>query len=123
MANLDYFERALDDKNRLTIPADIRAEFGGGGVVITRGFGSYLHLYSQKVWEAQMEPALRGDILDEKTADLNVKFRTGKSATKMDTKQGRITIETHLLEYAGITKNIVAVRAGEYWRISKPPSN
>ncbi len=120
MADLDYFERALDDKNRLTIPAEIRSEFSGGQVVITRGFGNYLHLYSRKVWDSQMEPALRGAILDEQTADLNVKFRSGKSATKMDLKQGRITIEAHLLEYAGITKQVVAVRAGDYWRLSRP---
>ena len=118
MTDLDYFERTLDDKNRLTIPAEIRPEFEGGKVVITRGFRNYLHLYSKVVWEKQMEPALRGSILDEQTADLNVKFRTGKSASKMDTKQGRITLEQHLLEYAGITKGVVAVRAGDYWRLS-----
>lgn len=118
MANLDYFERALDDKNRLTIPAEIRPEFESKEVVITRGFQNYLHLYPKHVWDKQMEPALRGDILDEQTADLNVKFRTGKSDSKMDTKQGRITLEQHLLDYAGITKQVVATRAGDYWRLS-----
>ena len=44
---LDYFERALDSKNRLTIPAELRHEFEGGEVVITRGFGQYLHIYKQ----------------------------------------------------------------------------
>jgi division/cell wall cluster transcriptional repressor MraZ len=120
MASLDYFERDLDDKNRLTIPAGIRSEFKVGEVVITRGFRRYLHLYSKQVWEKQMEAALRGDILDERVADLNVKFRSGKSTAKMDTKQGRIILEQHLLDYAGITKKVVAVRAGDYWRISAP---
>lgn len=118
MANLDYFERDLDDKHRLTIPAEVRDEFEGGGVVITRGFQKYLHLYSQAVWQKQMEPALKGDILDERTADLNVKFRSGKSATTMDKKQGRIVIEQHLLDYAGIKKQVIAVRAGQYWRLT-----
>jgi DNA-binding transcriptional regulator/RsmH inhibitor MraZ len=36
----------------------------------------------------------------------------------MDQKQGRITVEQHLLEYAGIGKEVVAVRAGKYWRLS-----
>lgn len=118
MTDLDYFERTLDDKNRLTIPAELRAEFKGGEVVITRGFKKYLHLYARSVWEASMEPALNGDILDERTADLNVKFRTGKSTTRMDAKQGRITLEDHLLKYAGIKRKVVAVRAGSYWRLS-----
>ena len=116
MAKLDYFERKLDDKRRLTIPTELRSEFESG-VVMTRGFGTYLHLYPQDVWDREVETALSGSILDERVADLNVKFRRGKSAAELDVKQGRITVEQHLLEYAGITKDIVAIRAGEYFRI------
>jgi MraZ protein len=117
MKQLDYFERKLDDKNRLTIPAEIRAELGRE-VVVTPGFKNYLHLYSKKVWEEKMEPALHGDILDEHLADLNVKFRKGKTEASLDAKQGRIILEQHLLKYAGIRKQIVAVRAGSYWRLT-----
>ncbi len=115
---MDYFERKLDDKNRLTLPAELRHEFEGGQVVVTRGFKRYLHLYTEKTWNQEMEPALSGDILDERTADLNVQFRTGKTAGSLDSKQGRITIEQHLLDYAGISKEVVAVRAGKYWRLT-----
>jgi division/cell wall cluster transcriptional repressor MraZ len=115
---MDFFERKLDDKNRLTMPAELRHEFEGGKVIITRGFANYLHLYTEKVWNEDMETALKGDILDERTADLNVQFRLGKSATGMDAKQGRITIEQHLLDFAGIGKEVVAVRAGKYWRLT-----
>ncbi len=117
MATVDYFERKLDDKRRLTIPAELRAEFASG-VVITRGFQQYLHLYPQNVWQEQVEPQLQGSILDERTADLNVQFRSGKTDSELDQKQGRITIEQHLLDYAGIDHEVVAVRAGRYWRIS-----
>lgn len=116
MAVTDYFERRLDDKRRLTIPSELRAEFAGG-VVITRGFGQYLHIYPQIVWDQEVEAALSGNILDEKVADLNVQFRTGKTSTQLDEKQGRITIEQHLLTYAGIDKSVACVRAGKYWRL------
>ena len=112
----DYFERKLDDKRRLTIPAELRAEFSSG-VVITRGFGSYLHLYPKSVWIELVEPALQGDILSEETADKNVQFRMGKIESEIDAKQGRITLEQHLLDYAGIGRDVVAVRAGRYWRL------
>ena len=112
----DYFERKLDDKRRLTIPAELRAEFASG-VVVTRGFGKYLHLYPKDVWDQTVEPALRGDILDEQIADKNVRLRMGKIEASLDLKQGRFTLENHLLEYADIKKDIVAVRAGQYWRI------
>ncbi|HUP26751.1 MAG TPA: hypothetical protein VM124_03860 [Candidatus Limnocylindrales bacterium] len=112
----DYFERKLDDKRRLTIPADLRAEFSSG-VVLTRGFQKYLHLYPKSVWDEQVEAQLQGNVLDERTADLNVQFRMGKTEASLDEKQGRITLEQHLLDYAGIDRDIVAVRAGRYWRI------
>ncbi|MFI5212402.1 MAG: division/cell wall cluster transcriptional repressor MraZ [Candidatus Saccharimonadales bacterium] len=113
---MDYFERKLDDKHRLTIPTELRKEFMSG-VVLTRGFGDYLHLYPQHIWDREVEPALDGSILDEKTADLNVRFRRGKTTAALDQKQGRVTIEQHLLDYAGIDRGLIAVRAGAYWRI------
>lgn len=119
MATLDYYERKLDDKRRLTIPAEIRTEFASG-VVVTRGFGKYLHLYSAEVWNQTVEPALRGDILDERIADTNVRFRMGKIESDLDLKQGRFTLEQHLLDYAGIDRDVVAVRAGQYWRLAAP---
>jgi MraZ protein len=114
----DYFERKLDDKRRLSIPAELRDEFASG-VVITRGFKNYLHLYPKSVWDQLVEPALTGKILDEQTADLNVKFRMGKTDSAIDQKQGRITLEQHQLDYAGISRDIVAVRVGRYWRLTR----
>ncbi len=117
---MDYFERKLDDKRRLTIPTELRLEFASG-VVISRGFGEYLHMYSQQTWDSQVEPALKGNqIFDEEMADMNVKFRRGKTSQSLDQKQGRVTLEQHLLDYAGISKEIVAVRVGAYWRVGDP---
>lgn len=116
MASIDYFERKLDDKHRLTIPTELRNEFASG-VVLTRGFGQYLHLYPKTVWDREVESALGGNILDESVADLNVRFRRGKTEVELDQKQGRVSIEQHLLDYAGIGRELVAVRAGAYFRI------
>jgi MraZ protein len=116
MATVDYFERKLDEKRRLTIPTELRAEFQNG-VVVTRGFGKYLHLYPKAVWDQLVEPRLDGDILDERIADLNVQFRMGKTDGQLDDKQGRVTLEQHLLDYAGIDRDIAAVSVGRYWRL------
>jgi MraZ protein len=114
----DYFERKLDDKRRLTLPAELREEFTSG-VVLTRGFNNYLHLYPKAVWDELVEPQLQGNILDERTADLNVQFRMGKIEGVIDQKQGRITLEQHLLDFAGIDRDVVAVKAGKYWRLMR----
>ncbi|HSX33973.1 MAG TPA: hypothetical protein VLF91_06575 [Candidatus Saccharimonadales bacterium] len=116
MATVDYFQRKLDDKRRLTIPSEVRAEFATG-VVVTRGFQKYLHIYPKQVWDDEVEPLLKGNLLDEQVADLNVKFRLGKVEGSCDAKQGRISLEQHLLDYAGIDKDVVAVRVGKYWRL------
>jgi MraZ protein len=116
MTTVDYFQRKLDDKRRLTIPAELRAEFASG-VVVTRGFKQYLHLYPKAVWDETVEPLLQGNILDEDTADLNVQFRMGKVESAIDEKQGRITLEQHLLDYARIDRDVTAVRVGKYWRV------
>ena len=113
---MDYFVRKLDDKRRLTIPSELRAEFASG-IVITRGFQNYLHLYPRVVWDEDVEPQLKGNILDEQTADLNVKLRMGRVEGSIDDKQGRITLEQHHLDYAVMNRNVVAVRAGRYWRL------
>jgi MraZ protein len=113
---MDYFERKLDSKRRLTIPPELRDSFASGAIV-TRGFGKYLHLYPKDVWANLVEPQLDGDILDERIADLNVQFRMGKTEMMLDGKQGRITLEQQHLEYAGIAKDLVAVRIGRYWRL------
>jgi MraZ protein len=119
MATVDYFERKLDSKRRLTIPSELRSKFAEGAVV-TRGFGQYLHLYPKDFWDREVESKLNGDVLDEQVADLNVRFRMGKVETSLDHKQGRITLEQHLLDYAGIEKDVVAVWVGQYWRLMRP---
>lgn len=122
MAGIDYFERKLDDKRRLTIPTELRNEFATG-VVLTRGFGQYLHLYPKNVWDREVEPSLGGSIFDERIADLTVRFRRGKTEAELDQKQGRVTIEQHLLDYAGIERGLVAIRVGAYWRIMSPDAD
>ncbi len=116
MGKVDYFGRKLDDKRRLTIPAELRDEFAKG-VVLTRGFGRYLHMYPLDVWDELVEPQLDGDILDERVADLNVQFRMGKTESLLDDKQGRVTQNQQQLAYAGIDRDVDVIRVGKYWRI------
>ena len=119
MAKVDYFSRKLDDKNRLTLPAEVREEFAAG-IIVTRGFGAYLHAYPKEVWLKDVESRLKGDILDERIADLNVRFRMGKKEVVPDNKQGRITLDPNLLSFAEIQQDVEAVRVGQYWRHGSP---
>jgi DNA-binding transcriptional regulator/RsmH inhibitor MraZ len=125
-----YFRRKLDDKNRLTIPAELHAEFSGGKIIITKGFQDYLHLYSEKVWDEQFRAATKGRggeamplLFDEAVADQADALIEGMAETAMDKKQGRVTIDAELLKYAGFDKNreVVATKlVGDYWRLKTP---
>jgi DNA-binding transcriptional regulator/RsmH inhibitor MraZ len=77
-------------------------------------------MYPQTTWDNDVEPELKGNILDERVADVNVRFRRGKTSASLDVKQGRVSIEQHLLDFAGIDRDLVAVRVGSYWRIMQP---
>jgi len=116
MAKTDYFTRKLDEKNRLTMPVELRQEFASG-VVVTKGFGNYLHLYPRDVWQNKIEPELEGALLDEKVADLSVRFRTGKTEAELDVSQGRVTLKQAQLDFAHIDKNVEAIRVGSYFRL------
>lgn len=124
-----YFKRKLDDKNRLTIPTELRSQFEDGKVVLTHGFGDYLHLYSASVWQSQMETAFGGEwrerealpvVLDEQLADIADRLLEGMVETVLDAKQGRITIDPELLAAAGLDRRpeVVATQMpGGYWRL------
>ena len=116
MAKLDYFTRKLDDKNRLTIPVELRQEFASG-VVVTKGFGNYLHLYPLSIWQNNIEPELEGALLDERIADLSVRFRTGKTEAELEQKQGRVTLKQAQLDFASIDREVEAIRVGSYFRL------
>ena len=119
---MNNFERKLDDKNRLTIPVEVRAEFAKGYIVLTKGYDNTLALYSQEYWETVIEPALEGDFRDVESFRLNRQIQSGQSRMKMDAKQGRVTVEQRFLEHSGITKTVNAFRvktAGgrSYWAL------
>lgn len=117
MSQIDYFEAKLDDKNRLTVPAELQPELGSE-VIVTFGFAEYLHLYTPQVWYEKVEPAMHAGIFDVAAADRAAKIRNGKTPLELDKKQGRLTLKKHLLEYAGIKKEVAAVRVGSYWRLT-----
>ena len=119
---MNNFERKLDDKNRLTIPVELRPEFEKGYIVLTKGYDNTLALYSQEYWETVIEPALEGDFRDVESFRLNRQIQSGQSKTSLDAKQGRITLEQRFLDHAGIKKNINAFRvktsgSRSYWAI------
>lgn len=74
-------------------------------------------MYPRSVWQEKIEPELEGSLLDERVADLSVRFRMGKTEAELDQKQGRVTLKQAQLDFAHIDHEIEAIRAGSYFRI------
>ena len=103
----------LDDKNRLFVPAKLRAEMGED-FFVTLGVNcgrSCLTVYTSKDWDtlAQYYNALP---ISQRSAVTSLIFI---NATECNPdKQFRFTLTQNLLDYAGISRDVVIVgRAGQ----------
>lgn len=101
------YQHAIDNKNRMIIPAKFR-EGLGENFVLTKGLDGCLYAYTIDEWKV-MEEKLKKLPLTSKDARAFVRFFfSGANEIDID-KQGRALIPQNLLEYAGIQKDIVSI--------------
>jgi MraZ protein len=101
------YQHSLDSKNRIIIPSKIREDLGAR-FVITKGLDNCLYVYPMNEWE-NLEIKLKTLPLTSKDARAFVRFFfSGATECEMD-KQGRTTITSNLLQYAGIEKDVVII--------------
>ncbi len=107
---LGEHDHALDDKNRLTLPAKLRAAFAEG-VVVTRGLDGCLFAYPRDEWEGMVNRLKSLDPLAEATRRLQRHFFAGAAQGELD-RQGRMVLPPTLLEHAGLDREVTV--AGVY---------
>jgi MraZ protein len=112
---LGEHEHALDDKNRLTLPAKLRAAFEDG-VVVTKGLDGCLFAYPRDEWERLVERLTTLDPLARDTRQLQRRFFGGASAGELD-KQGRLVIPQPLIEHAGLTRDVTVAGMNDHLEI------
>lgn len=103
---LGNYNYTIDEKGRVTIPAKLRSDLGAD-FILTRGLDGCIALYPRKAW----------DVIISKYKDLpnlqntrNVLrfILSSASACNLD-KQGRLSISSSLLQFAGIQKECVII--------------
>jgi MraZ protein len=108
---LGEHEHAIDDKNRLTLPAKLRQAFADG-IVVTRGIDRCLHAYTRSDWEGLVASRLAElDPLSKETRLMQRFFFSGAAEAELD-KQGRFMLPGPLIEHAGLGRDVVV--AGVY---------
>lgn len=103
------YECKLDDKGRLMLPSGLKKQCASsfdGRFVVNRGLENCLVLYQKQDW----------DIVSGKIAKLNQfvlknrqfirRFNNGATALELDAV-GRLLVPKKLLEYAGISKELI----------------
>src|SRR5688572_26114814 len=108
---LGEYEHTIDEKNRLTLPARFRQQFGDG-IVVTRGMDGCLYAYTREDWARLVEERLR--VLDtlSREARLMQRFFFSAAAEAELDKQGRVMLPGALLESANLKREVVV--AGVY---------
>jgi MraZ protein len=107
---LGEHEHALDDKNRLTLPAKLRDSLGDG-VVVTVGIDGCLSAYAATEWE-RLADRIRGlDPLSREGRMMQRHFFAQAVRADLD-KQGRMVLPARLLVSVGIEREVTV--AGVY---------
>jgi len=107
---LGEHEHSLDDKNRLTLPAKLRAAFADG-VVVSRGLDGCLFAYPRTEWERLAARITALDPLGEDARAMRRHFFAGASQSELD-RQGRLVLPPTLIEHAGLGREVTV--AGVY---------
>jgi len=113
---LGEFEHALDDKNRLTLPAKFREAFVDG-VVVTRGMDGCLVVYTRDGWERFVSVRLDGlDPFSREARQMSRFLFSGASDAEPD-KQGRVMIPPALLQHAKLGREVVVAGVRDHVEI------
>jgi len=112
------FNVILDERSRITLPAQLRKDLDGASVVITKGEDNCLWLYTSAKWEELIGSAIKEntDPFSKKDRRVLRKF-IGPSQTVEIDKAGRILVTESLREYASISKDCVVLGQIDYIEI------
>jgi len=113
---LGEYTQRLDAKNRLTLPAKLRAAFAEGAVV-TKGFDGCLFVFPREGWNSFVESRLeRLDPFNKESRDLGRWFYGGANECELD-GQGRVMLTQPLIGHARLDKEIVVAGARDYLEV------
>ena len=112
------FAHSLDEKGRLAIPAKFRARFKEGAVV-TRWLGECLAVFPAPEWAALNAEITKRPRTDPAVARFRHFVLAGAHEADPD-GQGRITLPSHLREYASLAGEAVVIGNSDHLEVWEP---
>ncbi len=118
-----FYQHILDSRKRVAIPSHFRnvlmAE-SEGKLVMTPGYDGEIAVYALKTWQDFEDKELLSLSMDRVQARRYRRhFTFGIKEDHLDA-QGRILIPDFLLEYSGITKEVIIVGEIDYFTLWAP---
>ncbi|MBI4137504.1 division/cell wall cluster transcriptional repressor MraZ [Candidatus Roizmanbacteria bacterium] len=113
---LGKYEAALGDKKRVTLPSKIVKHLTKQTVVIGKGFETCIYGYEISAWEQSTKQYIDAPLLDKRARSVR-RFIFSNSIIVPFDKQSRIVIPPFLIEYAGLTKELMVVGSGDHFEI------
>ena len=105
------YEHALDNKDRVIIPAKFREIFKENYVekfYLTRGLDECLFVFTEETWKVQEKKFRELPFTKGEARNFNRLFFSGACDVVCD-KQGRILIPLYLKNYAAIKQDVVII--------------
>ncbi len=116
---LGEYEHALDDKNRVTLPARFRQAFADG-VFVTKGFDPCLLVYPPKGWSRFVDGQLGGlTPFSREARQMNRFVFASAIQTDLD-KQGRMGLIAPLLQHAGLKRGVIVAGVQDHLELWEP---
>lgn len=114
------YECKIDDKGRVKLPSSLVKQmenFADEAFVVKRAvFQNCLEVYPMKPWEKLMEKINSLNRFVKKNADFIRQFTAGVKIVELDSA-GRLQISKDLVQFSGLTKDLVITSAGELFEI------
>lgn len=111
------YKNTLDEKGRIMFPAKIRAELPDSNLVITRGVGDCLWIFTADKWKKFSDEIMKKASLF-KAQSLLVMRRLIAPAQEIEIdKNGRISIPQSLRECAGLEKDCIILGLGKCFEL------
>ena len=107
------YPHSIDSKNRLIIPAKLKEQLGAT-ITIIKDADKCLCVYSEEEWASYTQKLSE---LPKSKAKEVTRFLYSNAIEVQPDGQGRVLLPQGMIDYAGITKNVVTVGCGKYVEI------
>ncbi|MBR6808547.1 MAG: division/cell wall cluster transcriptional repressor MraZ [Clostridia bacterium] len=106
-------QHSIDAKNRLIIPAKLKEQLGGN-ITIIKDSEKCLCVYSEEEWKNY---TAKFNELTKSEAKAVARYIYSNAIEVQPDSQGRVLLPQAMIDFAGITKNVITVGCGKYAEI------